>query len=126
MAIDDAAGLAALRADWNTLLDSACTVKRPGVGANGLSTGVYATVGTTVCHLMREGAGGSPFLNTLLAAITVKTPGQRTIRFAWGEDVREKDIVVIGTNTYELGVVDRDDPNRAGLTVSAELKKVPA
>ena len=132
--------LQAARAQFNTRLTTPCTILRDEPLLSGASSGGLGWVRETVCSLNESGTGGDVTQNSVVRQRVVGVPGGRTLSFAWDEDVRTDDFVVLlvgldpldpesgiplTTPRYELSIVNKDDPLRLGLVVGAELQRAP-
>lgn len=132
-------GLALTRVRYAKTLTVQCRIYRENVDGEGIHTGKRSLVTSTFCGLSIFGSttGGTvnPFILSLDRAQTMKTPGTRTLSFAWDENVKTGDWVYItdstedpppdGTDRIVLGTVSKDDPRRYGLQVSAEIQRIP-
>ncbi len=114
------------RSDFNATLMVPFTAYRDLKDQDGISTGgdsaVTPVYGYCGVNLQGGSAGSSSFVASIRQAMSVKTPGGRTLSFTWDEDVLTGDTVRIGGNTYTLGVVNTDDPMRIGLQVDTEVQ----
>ena len=120
--------LTALRADRSSLLTQTCTVTRPAVDANGISTGAYTTVASNVLCRVRWPGGGParPVVNSSQQQMTASIPGQVSIAFGNAQDVRARDVVTIGSVKYTVGITHNEGPQNFGLVVDAQMQRVPA
>jgi hypothetical protein len=129
-----------IRSVYAATLTVECSVWRTTVVTPGLSTGIMQFVKNTKCGVNLNSIGtSSPIINSILRAVSTKTPGARTLSFEWDDDVTTGDMIILqtmddsitplpmptGVPRYRLGMVNDDDPLRFGLQAPAELQNVP-
>lgn len=114
-----------LRTDRTSLLTQTCTITRPSVDVDGISTGASTTIATGVaCRVQWPGTGSPRSINNSTGVLTtIGIPGQVTIAFTQGQDVRTGDQVVIGSASYQVAAIHNEGPQNFGLTVDAQMQR---